>query len=67
MQCDIWNKVHLQQPAVEGEAILSIPAGVIHLVPPAGQQQLIGAVEGGGVDGLAIDQADQVLPVMLPG
>lgn len=58
---------HLQQSAVVGEAVLPIPAGVFHLVPLAGQQQLIGTVEGGGVDGVAIDQANQVLPVMLPG
>lgn len=41
--------------------------GVINLVPPTGQQQLIGAVEWGGIYGVAVDKADQVLSVMLPG
>lgn len=34
----------LEQSAVVDETVLSIPASVIYLVPPAGQQQLIGAV-----------------------
>ncbi len=57
---------HLEQPTVVFEAIFSVHAGVIHLVPPAGQQQLTGAVEGGGVDGVTVDQANKVLPVMFP-
>lgn len=57
----------LEQFAVEAEAFLSIPASIIYLVPLAGQQQLIGAVEQGRVNGVAVDQADQVLPVVLPG
>lgn len=57
----------LEQSAVVGEAVLPIPAGIIYLIPPAGQQQLIGAVKRGRVDGVAVDQADQVLPVVLPG
>lgn len=39
---------------------------VVHLVPAAGQKQLTGAVEGGRVQRFAVDQADQVLPVVLP-
>lgn len=35
---------HLKQSAVVGETVFSIPAGVVHLVSPAGQHQLIGAV-----------------------
>lgn len=59
--------VHLQQSAVVGRALLSIPAAVVHFVSPTGQQQLTGAVEGSGVQRFTVDQADQVFPVMFPG
>lgn len=47
--------VHLQQSAVVGRALLSIPASVIHFVSPTGQQQLTGAVEGSGVQRFTVD------------
>lgn len=49
------TRTDLKQSAVVGEAVLSVPAGVVRLVPPAGQQQLIGAVQGSWVDGVAVD------------
>jgi len=58
---------HLEQPAVVRDSFLSVPVGVVHLVPPAGQQQLIRAVKGGWIYGVAVKKADQVLPVMFPG
>lgn len=56
---------HLKQSAIVCESVLPIPAGVIHFVSSAGQQQIVGTVEGCWVNGVAVDQADQVLPVML--
>lgn len=61
------GRAHLKQPAEVVECVLRIPAGVLHLVPAAGQQQFVGAVESGRVDGVAVDQADQVLSIVLPG
>lgn len=60
-------QTYLEQPAVEGEAVLPVPPSFLHLVPLARQQELAGAVEGGWVHRVTVDQADQVLPVMLPG
>lgn len=57
---------HLQQSAVVGGVLLPLPVAVVHLVPAAGQKELTGAVQGGRVQRLAVDQADQVLPVVLP-
>lgn len=57
---------HLKKSAMVGEAVLFVPVRVFHLVPPAGQQQLIRTVEGGGVHGVTVDQTDQVLSVMFP-
>lgn len=37
----IGNDPHLKQPGVVGEGVLPVPVGVIYLVPPAGQQQLV--------------------------
>lgn len=62
----IGNDPHLKTPGVVGEGVLPVPVGVLYLVPPAGQQQLVWAVERCWVNGVAIDQAHQVLPVMLP-
>lgn len=61
------SQTDLQQSAEVGEAVLPLPATIIHFVSLAGQQQLVGAVQRGGVDGVAVDQADQVLPVVFPG
>lgn len=60
------SQQHLQQSAVVGGALLALPVAVVHLVPAAGQKQLTGAVQSGRVQRLAVDQADQVLPVVLP-
>lgn len=60
------SQQHLQQSAVVGGALLPLPVAVVHLVPAAGQEQLTGAVQGGRVQRLAVDQTDQVLPVVLP-
>lgn len=57
---------HLKQSAVVGGVLLPLPVAVVHLVPAAGQKQLTGAVQGCRVQRLAVDQADQVLPVVLP-
>lgn len=58
---------HLKQSAVVGKAVLFVPLSVIYLVSPTSQDQLTGAVQGGWVHRVTVDQADQILPVMFPG
>ena len=57
---------YLQQSVVVVEVVLSLAARVLHPVPPAGQRQLVGGEERRRVDGVAIDEAHQVLAVVLP-
>lgn len=57
---------YLQQSVVVAKVVLSLAAGVLYLVAPAGQHQLVGIEERCWVDGGAIDQAHQVLAVVLP-
>lgn len=46
--------------------LLSLPPGELHSVSPAGQQQLIGFEQRGGVDGVTVDETHQVLAVVFP-
>lgn len=57
---------YLQQSVVVAEVVLSLAADVLYLVAPAGQRQLIAVEERCRVDGGAVDQAHQVLTVVLP-
>lgn len=58
---------NLQHSRIVCYVVLHLPPGIIHLVSPTGQNQLVGIEERGRVDGMAIDEAHQVLSVVFPG
>lgn len=56
---------HLEQPSVVGVVIL-VSALLLHLVPLAGPDQLLGVVEQSRVQRVGVDQTHQVFFVVLP-
>lgn len=56
---------HLQQALAVGVVVLVVGPLVLHLVPLAGADQLVPVVEQRRVQGVAVDQAHEVLPVVL--
>lgn len=56
---------HLEQPSVVGVVVL-VCALLVHLVPLAGPDQLVGVVEQSRVQRVGVDQTHQVLFVVLP-
>lgn len=57
---------HLEQPSVVGVVVLVVSALLLHLVPLAGPDQLLGVVEQSRVQRVGVDQTHQVLFVVLP-
>lgn len=57
---------HLEQPSVVGVVILVVSVLLLHLVPLAGPDQLLGVVEQSWVQRVGVDQTHQVLFVVLP-
>lgn len=57
---------HLEQPSVVGVVVLVVSALLVHLVPLAGPDQLLGVVELSWVQRVGVDQTHQVLFVVLP-
>lgn len=58
---------YLQQPRIVRSVLLELPPPVVHLVPPTGQEKLINVIKEGGVNGMPVDETDQVLSVVFPG
>lgn len=57
---------HLKKSIVVGVVILVVRSLPVHLVPVTGHAQLMEVVQGGGVQGVSINQTHQVLFVVLP-
>lgn len=64
--CHPEGSSHLEQPSVVGVVIVVVSALLLHLVPLAGPDQLLGVVEQSRVQRVAVDQTHQVLFVVLP-
>ncbi len=57
---------HLKQSGKVRSLVFSVPKSDVQMVSPAGHSQLIESVKGGGVNTMAINEADQVFSIMLP-
>lgn len=57
---------HLEESSEEDVLVLVPPPLSVHQVALAGPDDLAGLVEGGGVQGVGVDEAHQVLLVVLP-
>lgn len=57
---------HLEQSGLVGVVFLVVSPLCVHLVPLTGPGQLLEAVEQRRVQGVGVDPAHQVLPVVLP-
>lgn len=55
----------LKQSARVRSLVFSVPLSDVHMVSPAGHSQLIESVKEGGVNRMPINEADQVLSIML--
>lgn len=59
-------ETHLEQSSVIHILLLVVSSLRVHLVPLTGPGQLLGVVQQSRVQRVSVDQADQVLPVVLP-
>lgn len=60
------NESHREQSSVVIHVLLVLSFPRVHLVSIAGPDQVLCVVEQSGVQRVAVNQADQVLPVVLP-
>lgn len=58
--------MHLEQSGVVRPVVLCLPLDELHLVSPAGQVQLVGFEQRGGIYRVAVDETHQVLAVVFP-